>query len=181
MSTMMTPEKKEWDPSRFLPNSTMPTFWVNGDRDSHFDISIFSASAKLGKGKAAIALKPGFSHSHYHAWELCPEIYAYADSMLKNGTPLISFGDVQVAGATASVSVQLPEGRRIEKLRLVANTSDTVRHFDPEDPSFIQVEGTQDGNTFTFSLPENTLRFYITAWDQEGNVTSSFVTECPNL
>lgn len=178
MSTVMTQEKIEWDPSNFLPHSTMPTFWINGDRDSHFDVSIFSASARLGKGKAAIALKPGFSHSHYHAWELCPELYAYADSMLKNGTPLISFGEVQVDGVEACVSLQIPEGRKLEKIRLVANISNDVRHFDPEDPAFVQVEGTQNGNTFTFSLPENTLRFYISAWDQEGNVTSTFVTEC---
>ena len=177
MSTVMTQEKIAWDPSQFLPHSTMPTFWINGDRDSHFDMSIFSASARLGKGKSAIALKPGFSHSHYHAWELCPELYAYADSMLKNGTPLISFGEVQADAAAASVSLQIPEGRKLEKIRLVANISNDVRHFDPEDPAFVQVEGTQNGNTFTFPLPEDTLRFYISAWDQEGNVTSSFVTE----
>ena len=65
--------------------------WVNGDRDPHFSLDIFSRSAAaVTKAPATLCIHPAMHHSHppgYNPKEV-PEIYAFADSVLKGGEPL---------------------------------------------------------------------------------------------
>lgn len=176
-SQMVSTEKqKVWDPSNFLKKATIPMLWVNGDRDGNFDISIFSKSAQLGSGERMISLRPAWGHARKFA-QAAQEIYSYADYMVRGGTELISFEPVELHEGIAKVRVIVPAERRLTHIRLIANVSDEIQYYRAEDPAFKEIEGVKQGENYVFQIPEDALRFYISAWDEEGNVTSSFVYE----
>ena len=178
MANNMPLNKKQWDASSFFTNSTVPTFFVNGDRDGCFDMSITTKSANALKGDVLVALKPGFNHSHYVAWALCPEIAAYADFITKGTTPLITFGELDFDGNTAKVEVTVPKDRLIQKIALYSNNSNDFKYYDPEDPAFEEILPSNiNGNVYEFNVPNNAIRFYVTALDESGNTTSSKVYE----
>lgn len=173
----MTFEKKMWDASQFFMNSTVPTFWINGDRDEAFDFSITSKSATTIKGDSYISIKPAFDHSHEVVWYECPEIFEFAEYIVAGGTALISVDIVKIIDDKAYVSVKIPEGRELKEILMYSNNSNDVSYFDAEDKAFDVVSGKFDGTNYIFDIPSNSLRFYIYAKDGDGNVTTSFVCE----
>jgi len=176
MSERLTPEKKAWDSSNFLKDCDTPVFWMSGDCDSNFDISAISKSALSTKGEHLMSFKPAWGHSHGVPWNEAPEIFEYVDSKVKGTTPLISFGDIEYADNTAKVKANIPEGRTLDFVRLVSNSSDKFEFYKKSD-AFEEVSGSFDGEYYIFSVPENSLRFYIYGRDRMGNITSSTVFE----
>ena len=89
----MTPEQyaiynAKWDPSAHLPFAKMPTLWVTGVADPVFQIDIFSGSSKLTAGPSSLCLRPFLAHGHGNGWEDAPEIYTFADNIVKGGPAL---------------------------------------------------------------------------------------------
>jgi dienelactone hydrolase len=97
--------RSKWDPSAFLPFAKMPMLWVTGVADPVFQIDIFAKSARTTAGKSTLCLRPFLIHGHGNAWQDAPEIYTFADNIVKNGPPLPKFGKPQNDG-TGTVRVK---------------------------------------------------------------------------
>ena len=175
---LMTMDKKEWDPSEFLKETTVSTFWINGDRDGNFDISVFTKSARTVRGESMMAIKPNYRHSHQRMWDDAPELYSYVDWKVKDGAPLITFEEIEFSNKKAKVKVNIPDQREIEKIKLVAHTSDNIAYYDAPEPSILTVDGEFKNGEFCAEVPDGTQRFYIFACDKDKNITSTFLYEC---
>ena len=80
--------RAKWDPSAHLPFAKMPMLWVTGVADPVFQIDIFAKSAKTAGGPSSLCLRPFLAHGHGNGWEDAPEIWTFADSIVKGGPPL---------------------------------------------------------------------------------------------
>lgn len=76
-----------WDPSVYLPQSKMPMLWVTGTNDFAYPFPSLQKSYRLPKGQRTLAIRVRMKHSHPDG-ALPEEIAAFADSMVRKGTPL---------------------------------------------------------------------------------------------
>lgn len=87
--------KRLTEPSAYLSRVTMPMLWVNWLHDPHFGMNIFSKSyarAKNGIERSGMCIYPNLGHSHPLGWKPA-EIYAFADSIVRGGEPLLRLGE----------------------------------------------------------------------------------------
>ncbi|HSW45274.1 MAG TPA: alpha/beta hydrolase, partial [Phycisphaerae bacterium] len=95
MMTLM-PEKdrpawiENYDPSKYLPQCTIPTLWANGTNDPAFPLDIYQKSYRAVRGPRTLCVTLGMKHSHPHGWAP-KEIGLFVDSVLKGGEPLACF------------------------------------------------------------------------------------------
>jgi len=88
--------RTKWDPSAHLPYAKMPMLWVSGFTDPVFPVNIFAKSARTAGGPSTLCVRPWVIHAHGSGWEEAWEIYAFADSIVKGGAPLLNLGRPQV-------------------------------------------------------------------------------------
>ncbi|MEI8373392.1 MAG: acetylxylan esterase [Planctomycetota bacterium] len=77
----------KWDPSIHLPYAKMPMLWMTGFDDPVFPINIFERSACLASGPSARCYRGHMLHGHGAGWKK-PELYVFADSVVKGTRPL---------------------------------------------------------------------------------------------
>jgi dienelactone hydrolase len=92
----MTPDqfqdyRTKWDPSAHLPYAKMPMLWVTSVADPVFQINIFAKSAQAAGGPSTLCMRPWMIHGHGNGWNDAPEIWQFADSVVKDGPPLPKF------------------------------------------------------------------------------------------
>jgi dienelactone hydrolase len=80
--------RTKWDPSAHLPLAKMPMLWVTGVADPVFQIDIFSKSSKTAGGPSSLCLRPFLAHGHGNGWEDAPEIWDFANHIVKAGPAL---------------------------------------------------------------------------------------------
>ncbi len=80
--------RAKWDPSAHLPFAKMPVLWVTGVADPVFQIDIVSKSSKSTAGPSSLCLRPFLAHGHGNGWEDAPEIYDFANNIVKGGPAL---------------------------------------------------------------------------------------------
>jgi dienelactone hydrolase len=161
-----------WDPSVYLPMSTVPTLWLNGTNDNAYPMDSHQKSNRLPKGPRTLCIRIRMPHGHGGAGENPPEIAAFADSITKNGAPLIHIsGQGRKAnqvwarwdGTTRPVSVELNY------------TCDSGKWLDREWKS---VPGEiSSGGKVTATLPEGTRVYYFNLIDDRGLVVSTEYAE----
>lgn len=76
-----------WDPSRYLPEATMPMLWVTGTNDFAYPPDSLQKSYRLPPGERTLCVRVAMDHGHGPG-QRAPEIQAYADAMLGDGVPL---------------------------------------------------------------------------------------------
>jgi lysophospholipase L1-like esterase/dienelactone hydrolase len=81
----------KWDPSIHLPYAKMPMLWMTGFDDPVFPIDIFERSACLAAGPSTRCYRGHMLHGHGVGWKK-PELYVFADSIVKGTQPLPSLG-----------------------------------------------------------------------------------------
>ncbi len=79
----------KWDPSIHLPHAKMPMLWMIGFDDPVFPINIFEHSACLAGGPVTRCYRGHMLHGHGVGWKK-PELYVFADSIVKGTQPLPS-------------------------------------------------------------------------------------------
>ena len=77
-----------WDPSVYLPRSSMPMLWVTGTNDFAYPMDSLQKSYRLPRGPRTLALRVRMPHGHGAAGENPGEIHAFADSILRGGPAL---------------------------------------------------------------------------------------------
>ena len=80
--------RTKWDPSIHLPHAKMPILWVTSVADPVFQINIFSKSSQAAGGDSSLCIRPWMIHAHGNGWTDAPEIWQFADSIVKN-SPLL--------------------------------------------------------------------------------------------
>jgi dienelactone hydrolase len=80
--------RRKWDPSAHLPYAKMPMLWVTSVADPVFQIDIFAKSAQAAGGPSTLCMRPWMIHGHGNGWNDAPEIWQFADSIVKDGPPL---------------------------------------------------------------------------------------------
>ncbi|WP_158606704.1 alpha/beta hydrolase family protein [Paenibacillus ginsengarvi] len=104
--------KRQTEPSAYFSRVTMPTLWVNWLYDPHFGMNIFSKSyrhAKKGIEQSGLCIYPQLGHSHPLGWKP-DEIYAFADSIVRDGSRLLRLGEPTEHNGTAAVSYDSADG-----------------------------------------------------------------------
>jgi dienelactone hydrolase len=77
--------KNVWDPMVRITNATMPVLWYSWPKEWHFPLYCQRDTYTAAPGEHMVSLVPGMGHGHGAAWNR-PESYAYADSIISNGT-----------------------------------------------------------------------------------------------
>lgn len=83
--------KRFTEPSAYLSEVEMPMLWVNWLYDPHFAINIFCksyVSSENGIEQSGLCMYPRLGHSHPNGWKPA-EIVAFADSIVREGEPLL--------------------------------------------------------------------------------------------
>ena len=68
--------------------ATMPVLWLSWPGDKHFPMEILKKSYDQCGSENMVSLVPNMGHGHGPAWSR-PESYAFAKSVLENGTIVV--------------------------------------------------------------------------------------------
>ena len=158
-----------WDPSVYLPEASLPMLWVNGSNDFAYTLNAWQKSYRLPKGPRTLCLRLRMPHGHGDAGEGPEEIFTFADSVLKNGTPLPRLTGQGCRGRNvwATFDTRIP----IEKAELNVTADDgpwPERRWE----ALPAVWNAREGRC-TATLPENTRVYYLNVFDQRQCVVSS--------
>ncbi len=93
-----------FDGSAYFKNVTIPTFWVNGTNDKQFPMPSIQMSSRAVRGLAILRYELRMRHGHGPGWAP-EEIYAFADSVVKQGVPLARFENPREDGDRVSIGV----------------------------------------------------------------------------
>jgi dienelactone hydrolase len=77
-----------WDPSQYLKDGKMPKLWVTGTNDFAYPMDSLQKSYRLAGGTSTLCIRPRMPHGHHGPGENPAEILAFADSIVRGGTPL---------------------------------------------------------------------------------------------
>jgi dienelactone hydrolase len=94
---------KHFDGSAYFSNVTIPNLWVNGTNDTHFPMPSTQQSAQAVSGPATLRFELRMKHGHGAGWRPS-EIYAFADSIVKDGLPLAKLAKPKMEGDQLTVS-----------------------------------------------------------------------------
>ena len=94
-----------WDPLLYLPAAKMPFLWVTGSNDFAFPMDALKKSYRLLNVPSTLCVRVRMPHGHGGAGENPAEIFAFAESIVNNGTPLPKISAPARDGRKASVRV----------------------------------------------------------------------------
>ena len=159
-----------FDASAYLAGAAMPSLWINGTNDKHFDMPATQASVRAADGPATLRFTLEMPHGHKAGWAP-EEIYAFADSVVKDGEPLARVGAIQRAGDRVSVAVDSPRG--IKAVRLMVTRDDTrwpIRKWHA-------MPAESRGSEVSADLPADATAAYFAVTDTRGLMVSSGLFE----
>lgn len=173
--------KQRWDPSKQFLRGSMPTLWVNGDCDAHFSVNITSRSHEATMDRSNMVIHPSMPHGHPPGWnpQRVPEIYAFADSILKSEGPGLGRITEQPEGLKSVVRYE-SETPIVEAKVYYLSEPLTYRKEKPEDRhpgpgewSVLEAGLDARSQSVSFDLPEDVKTFYVNLKDANGHIFSS--------
>lgn len=170
-------QRTMWDPARYFTAARMPILWVNGDKDAHFSVDITSRSHEAMKRNSSLSIHPAMPHSHPPGWQLksVPEIYAFADYILKDGESLPRITRQRVG---TNILVKYTSPRPITNA-VVWYADGPIVYQQPESmkPAFtwqrLEAALNPKTRTATAALPAAAKAYYVNITDERGLVASS--------
>lgn len=163
-------DRKTWidqyDPSRYIGKTKMPTLFLNGANDPHFYLDSYAKTYRMVKDKN-ISIKIGLRHSHHHGWDN-NEIFAYINSYLNKTTPLNKIEKPEHTGAGVSAKVDLHAPVVKAYLNFTRDTTSVLMNRKWE-----SAEATINNDRITAVMPLGAIMWYISATDNRGLQTSS--------
>jgi len=164
--------EKYYDGSAYFHNVKIPTLWINGTNDFHFSLVATQKSAQAVCGPSTVLYVPRMRHGHIPGWSR-EEIYAFADSVVKNGVPLPQLGKPQIAADIASC--EYTAATRIKRVEPFY-TGDTCSW---PDRKWRSVAAEIAGNKLTANVPEGAVAVFFSVTDERGLNVTSFFAEIP--
>jgi hypothetical protein len=167
----MGPEKaSRWlaklDASLYLPNAKMPFLWLNGSNDPFFPLTSMMKSAAAQPGPKALCIKVRLVHGQGQG-QSQPEIFAFVDSILKNGEPLTAIKAIGSENRTAWVEFAGKSPLKTAELIYTCNAGPINGRKWESAPAAIK-----DGKA-TAALPDGVTAWYFNLIDVRGLTVSS--------
>jgi dienelactone hydrolase len=161
-----------WDPSAYLESADLPMLWVTGSNDFAYPLKALQLSYRLAKGPHSLCIRLRMPHGHGGAGEKPEELKVFADSILKNGTPLPSITGSGRDGANvwATYSAKVP----VTKAEL--NYTRDVGRWQDRKWESIPADLTPD--RVSAVLPDSTRVYYFNLYDNRACVVSTEHEEC---
>ncbi|MDP4625887.1 MAG: acetylxylan esterase [Akkermansiaceae bacterium] len=181
----MIAQKKFWDPARQFSKGSVPTLWVNGDVDAHFSVNITSRSFAATQDHAYMTIHPGMRHGHPPGWDprANPEIYAFADQVLKSETPglgkITKQPESRNIELTYASEVPLTEATvyYLEEKITYRKKNEEDQHAGPGKWLKMPAEIDVEAKTVKSTLPNEAVTYYVNLSDERGHHVSSVVVE----
>lgn len=112
LNKLSNADRQKWiqyfDPSSYLPNSRVRFLFINGNKDSHYNVIPYKKSYSLvDKKNRRVCIKPDMKHSHVDGWEPL-EIRAFFDHIAYGYADSPTLGDVGIENGNISVSFSSP-------------------------------------------------------------------------
>lgn len=171
--TIVSPEQAQkwyrlWEPSHYLANAKMPFLWVDGTNDRYFPLDALQKSYRLPPGPRTLSTRVRMLHGHEEGW-LPKEIGAYADSLVKNGTPLAQIIGQKLDGNRASVEFKSKSPITRAELNFTKDSG-----FNWSDRTWETEPATVIGRTKARAvLPKGATAFYFNLIDENNLIVSS--------
>ncbi len=94
---------RHWEPSVYLPSAKMPMLWVTGTNDFAYPLDSLQKSYKSTAGSFRLSIPGDMKHGHEPGAD--PKvIHAFADQMLKGGTPIPEITGSELNGGILEVT-----------------------------------------------------------------------------
>jgi len=164
--------RTKWDPSIHLPYAKMPVFWMTGFDDPVFQIDIVDKSARAAGAVSSRCYRGRMLHGHGVGWKK-PEMYVFADSVVKGTDPMPGLGRPEIDAATGLVQCRIRG--KIAGASVCYTVSDGKwkgRYWEN-----IACDVGEDKAISRKPLPEGTKAFNVNARDQRGYLVSSELVE----
>jgi len=179
--------KALWDPSITLKNTKMPVLWVGWTNDSCFSINSQDKSfADTSNG--VLSMQMDMLHGHVQGW-YPPEIYRFADSVIKNAQPLTTCRTQPSASRNISFTINKPTDTTeitakvyFIKEKMTYSTTGWQKIADNEtmDQVWSSENCMVNNVTITATLPSDAYSFYVeittTVSGKDYVTTSRFIT-----
>lgn len=178
-------QKKFWDPARQFASGSVPILWVNSDSDGHFSLNCTSHSFEIASDHSFLTIHPNMPHGHKAGWniKLVPEIYTFADNILKGEKPGLGRITKQPKGRKVSLTFESETAIK-EATVYYLNEKLTYRKPDPKSIHFgpgpwlsLPAEVDKSNNTVEAELPETAVSYYVNLKDERGFIISSVLVE----
>lgn len=157
-----------WDPSVYLPHAAMPMLWVTGSNDFAYTMNALQKSYRLPAGPHTLCVRLRMPHGHGAAGEGPKEIYTFADSILKDGSPLLRITGRGRDGREVWATFEGATPVRKAELNV---TGDTGRWQDRKWDALPATLG--PAGRITATLPEGTTVYYLNLFDERECVVST--------
>ncbi|MDA3924980.1 MAG: prolyl oligopeptidase family serine peptidase [Kiritimatiellae bacterium] len=155
-----------WDPSAYLANAKMPMLWVSGSNDFAYTLNALQKSYQLPKTPHTLCIRLRMPHGQGQGSKP-EEIAAFADSVVKQGAPLVKFKSQREKDGKVWATFE----NSVPVVKAELNyTCDTGKW---QDRKWVALPATIQGNKVTATLPEGTKVYYINLVDERKLVVSS--------
>jgi len=178
-----TEEQKFWDPATQLTKSSIPTLWVNSNKDVHFSVNITSRSFEATKENSRILINPDLQHGHVGGWDpdILPEIYVFAEQTLKGGYP--ELGRIIKQPTSRDVKLEYETAEVIEDATIYY-LNEALTYYEAKgqyrQPEKWLTQSADIGpsvNTVTATLPDSCMTYFVNLTDSNGHIISSTLVE----
>ena len=155
-----------WDAGHYLSGAQMPMLWVSGTNDFAFWLPGLQASYRATPGPHTLAIRLRMPHGHGPGWAP-EEIYAFADSILRDGTPLPKVIEQGRDGDTAWMTVESETPLVTAELLYTCDANEDW----PERP-WESAPAEIDGTRVSATLPEGVTVYFLNVTDERGLLVS---------
>ena len=157
---------KYFDGSAYFGNVRIPTLWVNGTNDRHFPLPSTQASSRAVRGSPTLRYELEMKHGHGPGWQP-KEIYAFADSVVRGGKPLVEFEKPKVLKGVVSVGYRSSVPIRKAKLLYTFNTGVWNQRKWEESAASIM------NSKIEANIPKGATTIFLSATDERDLMVSS--------
>jgi dienelactone hydrolase len=158
-----------WDAGHRLSLATMPVLWLSWPGDKHFPMEILKKSYDQCGSENMVSLVPNMGHGHGPAWSR-PESYAFAKSVLENGT--IWCKRMESGVLKNQLFAKFKTDRELDSATLVHSTDDGYTGHRKWSETSIRLRKKDGIWLADWPLPESTTGWYVNV-EADGLIVSS--------
>jgi dienelactone hydrolase len=156
-----------WDPSTYLPEARLPMLWVTGSNDFAYPLHALQLSYRLPQSPRVLCIRLRMPHAHGGAGENPEEIRVFADSILKQGTPLPAITRSGRDGPSVWATFEA-------KVPVVKAELNYTKDTGPwPDRRWEAIPARLSANQVSAELPSGTRVYYINLFDERECVIST--------
>ncbi len=167
----------QWDAANYLPSVRVPMLWVNGTNDNFFWLPAWQQSYRMSSASPpALALRVNMRHDHPPAGDP-PEVLAFADSVVRNGTPITVVEKMKNEGGTVTTAYQAVRPIVRAELNYSVETEGPWKQR-----KWVAIPATVTPSAVTIQLPAEANVYFLNLIDDRGRLVSTehaFVAPAP--